>query len=280
MSKYSNGNQATILLVHRKYYIFVTTFQTPSPNNCTQPFLFGRVPGEFFPPPSVMACRTDAMEKLIQTAREGGNASAVADAREKNIIGIKCRGSDEDRASRLSLLGKSVKYGADGPRLHVRGLKPGAPNPGLLTLQVLCEPTRAHCQVFSGICSGCDSCPPVLVEVWNLDAIYDPFATSQRLAPGREIHISSPVYTGSERGRFIVRVDDPHSIEFPVVRPRCFAIGCEGAGPMLRCTGCRLVSYCGRVCSGADPLDDCFMTTTRPMPIVSLLTRNLPDGMP
>lgn len=184
-------------------------------------------------------------------AREWGN-DLGAEFREKcldpTITYKDCGGFREcdcGVAPTLPLYGKSVKYGADGPRLHVQELAEGM-NPGLLTLRILSEPNRIDTMFFcSGYC--CDACSAVMLEIHNLDLVYHPIAISQRLAPGREIHISSPVLDIEKRN--LVRVADPTAVEFAMVRPRCFSIGCDSAGPMLWCGGCRTVaSYCGKVC--------------------------------
>lgn len=124
-------------------------------------------------------------------------------------------------------------------QIHVRNLKQGI-NHGVLTLHMLEFVRRIECHTV-GFC--CSDCVPAEVYIHNLDAVYDPMQISERLAPGRIIKIIDPVLDEDED----VRVDDPvASLIFPVVRPRCFKLGCESAG-LLKCSRCKLITYCSKV---------------------------------
>lgn len=191
-----------------------------------------------------MSIGTNATDGQMPAIVKLGN-DVASSLREKFLDRtLRCTEREE---STLHLYGKSIKYGANGPRIHVRDLVPGV-NPGILTLQLITEPTRGY--VLTGTCICCDKCPIVLLSISNLDAQYDPFAITQRVAPGREMRISSPVWKVVEGPAVSIRVDDPTSIEFPVVRPRCFSIGCDSAGSMLKCGGCLLTTYCSKVGMG------------------------------
>lgn len=109
---------------------------------------------------------------------------------------------------------------------------------------------------FIGFC--CSECDPKAVYIYNLDTVLDPMQISERLAPGREVKIANPVLDADDD----VRVEDPASLIFPVVRPRCFVLGCESEGPMLKCSRCHLITYCTKVsfCTWQPVSDTAAMT--------------------
>lgn len=154
----------------------------------------------------------------------------------------------------LSMVGKTEK--CTGPRLHARDLKLGD-NKGVFHLHRIVEPIRQLEFEVVGWCCDAAECmrkTPLCVSVSvNIDAIFNPMEISERLAPGRDIIIRNPVVTEFEQRDGVtsrgVLVEDPLSLEFPVVRERCFRLGCESAGPIQKCGHCKLKTYCTRVSS-------------------------------
>lgn len=169
-------------------------------------------------------------------------------AREKYI---EPRAALEHTNPTLSQVGKSEKLDVStASRIHVRDLKPGV-NKGALHLPRILEPARVVDILVQAFC--CDECAePMLVCIsQNIDAIWNPVQILERIAPGRGVIISNPVLSiivhgGREQAG--VLVSDPTTLEFPaVVGPRCFRLGCDSAGAMVKCGGCRLNTYCGKV---------------------------------
>jgi hypothetical protein len=44
-------------------------------------------------------------------------------------------------------------------------------------------------------------------------------------------------------------VDDPSSLWFESVEPRCFLLQCGYRGPMKKCARCQMITYCCKVCA-------------------------------
>ena len=88
------------------------------------------------------------------------------------------------------------------------------------------------------------------IALYNIEILFSPTSIARRLAIGREITIYNPFVKQFNSGEIGVRVDDPTTLEFAVVEPRCFNPGCEKKG-VSKCSRCKLVTcmfvFCARV---------------------------------
>lgn len=183
-------------------------------------------------------------------------AKVISDHREKYVDPMAtARMRLPNTAETLSWQVDTSPSGYDAPtgsRIHARDLKLGV-NTGFLRLQRVLEPIRSaslEVDLVYGFC--CTDCSDPFTQLMCIssDAIFTPLQISERFAPGREIIISNPVFVTAEHDGAsvnMVEITNPTTLAFPAVRPRCFSIGCESAGPMLKCGGCVCTTYCSKV---------------------------------
>lgn len=106
--------------------------------------------------------------------------------------------------------------------LKLSDIKPGKP-PGILKCRIASEP--AHRVGWGLHVVAPDSDPQqgmLMFALYNLDILWSPLQISQRLAIGREIIVRNPFGKTFADESFGVRVDDPSTLEFLIVQPRCF----------------------------------------------------------